>query len=70
MRASSYDLLITDIKIPVIDGMELLKTVSEEKLCPCVVLLSDYTEFAYAGKDCYTELSIIWENRWITREDF
>lgn len=50
LRASSSDLLITDIKMPVIDGMELLKTVSEEKLCPCVVLLSDYTEFAYARK--------------------
>jgi two-component system response regulator YesN len=48
LRASSYDLLITDIKMPVMDGMELLKTVAEEKLCPCVVLLSDYTEFAYA----------------------
>lgn len=48
LRTSSYDLLITDIKMPVINGMELLKTVSQEKLCPCVVLLSDYTEFAYA----------------------
>lgn len=48
LRASSYDLLITDIKMPIINGMELLKTVSQEKLCPCVVLLSDYTEFAYA----------------------
>jgi len=48
LRSSSFDLLITDIKMPVIDGMELLKTVYEEKLCPCVVLLSDYTEFAYA----------------------
>jgi len=48
LRSFSFDLLITDIKMPVIDGMELLKTVYEEKLCPCVVLLSDYTEFAYA----------------------
>jgi len=48
LRSSSFDLLITDIKMPVIDGMELLKKVYEEKLCPCVVLLSDYTEFAYA----------------------
>lgn len=48
LRTSSYDLLITDIKMPIMDGMELLKTVSEEKLCPCVVILSDYTEFTYA----------------------
>jgi len=48
LRSSSFDLLITDIKMPVIDGIELLRIVYEEKLCPCVVLLSDYTEFAYA----------------------
>ena len=48
LQASSYDLLITDIKMPVINGIELLKAVSEKKLCPCVVLLSDYTEFTYA----------------------
>ncbi|NLL67980.1 MAG: response regulator [Clostridiaceae bacterium] len=48
LRASDYDLLITDIKMPIMGGMDLLKAVSQEKLCPCVVLLSDYTEFAYA----------------------
>ncbi len=48
LRATPYDLLITDIKMPVMDGMELLKAVFQEKLCPCVVLLSDYTEFTYA----------------------
>ncbi len=48
LRATPYDLLITDIRMPVMDGMELLKAVFQEKLCPCVVLLSDYTEFTYA----------------------
>lgn len=48
LRASTYDLVITDIRMPIMDGMELLKAVSDEKLCPCIVLLSDYTEYSYA----------------------
>lgn len=48
LKSSVYDLVITDIRMPVVDGMELLKAISEENLCPCVVLLSDYTEFGYA----------------------
>ncbi len=48
LRVSAYDLVITDIRMPIMDGMELLKVVSEEKLCPCVVLLSDFTEYSYA----------------------
>jgi two-component system response regulator YesN len=48
LRSRHIDLLITDIKMPKIDGIELLKEVAEDKLCPCVVLLSDYEDFAYA----------------------
>ncbi len=48
LRNSRIDLLITDIKMPKIDGIELLKEVMEKELCPCVVLLSDYTDFTFA----------------------
>lgn len=48
LRKNNIDLLITDIKMPKVDGIELLKEVMEKELCPCVVLLSDYTDFAYA----------------------
>lgn len=48
LRESSFDLLITDIRMPVMDGMELLRAVSKENLCPCIVMLSDYTEYSYA----------------------
>ncbi|MGE5614118.1 MAG: response regulator transcription factor [Bacillota bacterium] len=48
LRSRQMDLLITDIKMPKIDGIELLKEVTANKLCPCVVLMSDYEDFAYA----------------------
>ncbi len=42
------DLVITDIKMPKVDGIELLRAIVEQHLCSCVVLLSDYSEFQYA----------------------
>ncbi len=48
LEENPIDLIITDIKMPKVDGIELLKIVSDKKLCSCVVLLSDYSEFNYA----------------------
>ena len=42
------DLLITDIRMPRIDGIELLKEVQQQKLASCVVFLSEHSEFAFA----------------------
>lgn len=42
------DLVITDIRMPKLDGIELLKRITTEKLCTCVVLMSDHSEFNYA----------------------
>ena len=48
LETNSIDLLITDIRMPNMDGIELLRIVSEKKLCPATVLLSDFTEYRYA----------------------
>lgn len=48
LRQDKFDLLITDIKMPKIDGIELMKETVENGLCPCVVLLSDHEDFSFA----------------------
>ena len=48
LREKKVDLVITDIRMPIIDGVELLKKIISEELSYCVVFLSEYTEFEYA----------------------
>lgn len=48
LRENHVDILITDIKMPKLSGLELLTKVKEEKLCPCTIVLSEYTDFEYA----------------------
>jgi len=48
LEKNQMDLVITDIRMPKVDGIELLKKITEKELCPCVVLLSDHSEFKYA----------------------
>jgi two-component system response regulator YesN len=45
---NSYDLVLTDIRMPVVDGLQLLREIQKDKLCSCVVILSEYSEFNYA----------------------
>lgn len=48
MRQRPVDLLLTDIRMPLVNGLELLKKVTDEKLCTCVVLMSQFGDFEYA----------------------
>lgn len=48
LRTYGADIVITDIKMPVMDGLELLKVCKEENLCGCMILMSSYDDFAYA----------------------
>lgn len=50
LQKHPVDLLITDILMPMVDGVELLEKVMEKKLAQCVVLLSEYGKFEYARK--------------------
>jgi Response regulator containing CheY-like receiver domain and AraC-type DNA-binding domain len=42
------DLVITDIRMPEMDGLQMIKKLHEEKMLRHVVILSGYSEFAYA----------------------
>lgn len=44
------DLVITDIKMPVMDGLEMLGKVQEAGLYPKVIVLTAYSEFEYAKR--------------------
>jgi two-component system, response regulator YesN len=48
LRNNKYDLLLTDIRMPIVDGLQLLREIKKDKLCPCVVIISEYSEFNYA----------------------
>lgn len=48
LELNHVDLIITDIRMPVVDGLELLKKVRDNNLAHCVVLLSEHCEFGYA----------------------
>jgi two-component system response regulator YesN len=50
LRSMPCDLVITDIRMPRMDGIDLLRKIKDEGLCPCVALASEYSEFEYARR--------------------
>ncbi len=51
LRESHYDMVIAEIGITEMDGMQLLRHISTEKLCQVSVILSDTVEFEYV-REC------------------
>lgn len=48
VRARQFHLVITDIRMPKLDGIRLLAEIKRENLCPCVSLMSEHREFSLA----------------------
>ncbi len=48
LEKEKIDIVLTDIRMPFIDGLELLQIIKERQLCSCVILLSEFAEFEYA----------------------
>lgn len=48
LNSNNVDVMITDIFMPVMDGMELLKEVKKNKLCPCTIISCELEKFSYA----------------------
>lgn len=50
MQQKHYDLLLTDICMPIMSGLELIQKAKELNLCKRFCVLSGYSEFEYAQK--------------------
>lgn len=48
VREMKPDILITDIRMPGLNGLELMKKLKEEKIYVSVIFISGYAEFSYA----------------------
>ena len=48
IRREQPDVVITDVRMPVMDGLEMLKTLHEEHIHVKAIVLSAYSEFEYA----------------------
>ena len=48
LSSKMFDLIITDIRMPGMDGLEFLREVKEKNLDSCFVIMSTYNEFEYA----------------------
>lgn len=48
LRNEKVDILITDIRMPELSGIDLLRIAANEKLCRCSILMSEFAEFEYA----------------------
>ena len=50
LEKESFDLIITDIRMPIIDGLELLENIRKRGDKTFLVLASTYSEFEYAKR--------------------
>ena len=48
IRQEAYDIVLLDMKLPDMDGMEILKTVLEEKLGLCIIVMTGYSSISNA----------------------
>ena len=48
IKNNKVDIMITDIRMPKMDGITLVKEVSQLKDCPKVIVISGYDDFSYA----------------------
>lgn len=48
LNTGDVDMVLTDIRMPFMNGIELLKEINKNKLCRCTILLSEHSDFIYA----------------------
>ena len=50
LKQAAYDVVITDIKMPGMDGLNLAKFIQENYPDTVVIIISGFNDFAYARK--------------------
>ncbi|MGB9442068.1 MAG: response regulator [Desulfobacterales bacterium] len=48
IERGTYDVILLDMKLPDIDGTEILKTVREKRPAPCVIVMTGYSTMSNA----------------------
>lgn len=48
LNLHKVDIIISDIRMPSMDGLELIKQLYEKKICVKIIILSGYNDFEYA----------------------
>ena len=48
IERGTYDLILLDMKLPDIDGMEILKSVRDKAYGPCVIVMTGYSTMSNA----------------------
>jgi YesN/AraC family two-component response regulator len=48
LQDKQFDLVVTDIRMPFVDGIELLRAIKERNIDTCIVFVSSYNDFEYA----------------------
>lgn len=48
LKKQNFDIVITDIRMPILDGIEMLRKMREKGIMTYTILLSSYNEFEYA----------------------
>jgi DNA-binding NtrC family response regulator len=43
IERAAYDLILLDMKLPDLDGMEILKFAAQKKPAPCVIVMTGYS---------------------------
>ena len=50
LTSDSYDLIITDIRMPVLNGLQLIEEIREKSTDTKIMIISGYSEFEYAKR--------------------